>query len=60
MLKAGCELWVTKDTDEHTIWLCVDWKTFSTFEYGGGYTETQSFYLPTPKRLREREKRDWY
>lgn len=67
MLKAGCEFWVRhgsdKDrchTNDRTIWLSIEWKTFSSFEYGGGHCETETFYLPTPKRLREANGSDWY
>lgn len=70
LLKAGCDYFVhrhAKDgetgcyTDDQTIWLTVEWKSFSTFEYGIDADKCQdSFYLPTPKRLRARKGGDWY
>ena len=67
MLKAGCEFHVHPPndgsgchTDERTIWISIDWKTFSSFEYGGGNKTNETFYIPTPKRLRESIGKDWY
>ena len=70
MLKAGCEFWIHTSpparsdnrclTSDRTIWLGIDWPSFSTFEYGGGDMNSETFYLPTPERLKEREGRDWY
>ncbi len=66
-LKCGCEFWIhppAKESgchmDERTIWLSIDHKTFNTFEYGGGYTESESYWLPTPQRLADAEGDDWY
>lgn len=68
MLNAGCEFYVHPSkpdergcfTDDKTIWLTVEWPTFSTFEYGGGHHEEEMFYLPTPSRLRDANGGDWY
>lgn len=68
LLKAGCEFHVHPvrpgvlgcHTDENTIWLTIDWPSFATFEYGGRSHNDETFYLPTPKRLRERAGGDWY
>lgn len=68
MLKAGCEFHVHPPqpekrgchTDARTIWLTIEWPTFNTFEYGGGNETNDTFYIPTPARLREAEGRDWY
>ena len=65
LLTADCEFFVhtgTGDckTDERTIWLTITRPTFSTFEYGGGYEKSESYYLPTPQRLKESEHKDWY
>lgn len=68
MLKAGCEFHVHPPqpekrgchTNARTIWLTIEWPTFGTFEYGGGNETNETFYIPTPARLREAEGRDWY
>lgn len=68
-LKAGCSFRVCAavngrpgncETDERTIWIEIDHRTFCSFEYGGGHVETETFYLPTPGRLQDRAGRDWY
>lgn len=68
LLKAGCDFHVHPPsengggcfTDERTIWLTITWPSFSTFEYGGGNENSETFYLPTRKRLEDRKGRDWY
>lgn len=68
LLKAGCKFHIHPPseksgcfTDERTIWLTIDWPSFNTFEYGGDVDyNSDTFYLPTPKRLRERQGTDWY
>lgn len=68
LLKAGCEFHIHAPnpgergcyTDDMTIWLNISWPTFSTFEYGGGSYSSETFYIPTPKRLRKNLGRDWY
>lgn len=48
-------------TDERTIWLSVEWPSFSDFEYGTGMNEnSDTFYLPTPARLSQANGGDWY
>jgi hypothetical protein len=71
MLKAGCPFHVHRPapqgsksgchTDHETIWLTIEWPDFNDFEYGTGMnSQSDTFYLPTPKRLDERQGRDWY
>lgn len=63
LLRAGCPFRISAVgslcTNEKTIWLYVDSRGFDSFETGGE-RNTQSFYLPTRKRLADREGRDWY
>lgn len=66
MLRAGCDFKVTTEgsggcvTNDKTIWLEMDWPSFNTFEYGHGeYHREETFYLPTPERLRV-SSGDWY
>lgn len=68
MLKAGCDFDVHPPvagsngchTSDRTIWLTVYWRNFSSFEYGNRECESDTFYLPTPKRLSEANGGDWY
>lgn len=68
MLKAGCDFYVHSPkpgdrgchTDDRTIWLTVHWKTFAAFEYGNEETKSDTFYIPTPKRLNKSIGTDWY
>jgi hypothetical protein len=43
-----------------TIWLTIEWPSFDSFEYGTKETQSQTFYIPTQKRLLERKGKDWY
>lgn len=67
-LRAGCTFRVLLKpaygsdncvTDEGTIWLEVTHPTFTTFELDLE-DDTETFYLPTPSRLRAKQGRDWY
>jgi len=71
MLKAGADFYVHPPvpgkvvrglhTDRETIWVTIYWRNFNDFEYGTrAASESDTFYLPTPDRLKEREGRDWY
>lgn len=68
LLKCGAEFHVHPErpgesgcfTDDRTIWITIEWPSFCTFEYGGGNENHETFYLPTPKRLRDCAGRDWY
>ena len=64
LLRCNCKFWVLTvgdvATNDRTIWLSVEWKSFSTFEVGGGHMQNQKFYLPTEARLKQSEGRDWY
>lgn len=63
LLKDGCEFKILFDgnscnTDEDTIWLEITFNGFSSFE--GGKQETETYYLPTEKKLVEANGGDWY
>ena len=74
LLKAGCKFQInTKEnikgdcvTDNHTIWIQLWVKDFGWFEYAeeeeeDGYDKSDyHFYLPTEKRLKEANSKDWY
>lgn len=66
LLKDNCDFKVIYEdekhpycqTDEHTIWLEISATGFDWFE--GGEMATETFYLPTQKRLDEVNGNDWY
>ena len=62
LLKDGCDFKVLTrgnlKTDKDTIWLEIEATGFEWFE--GGSMETETFYLPTQKRLDEVNGGDWY
>ncbi len=70
LLKAGCGFRILTQensspdsrciTDDRTIWLEIEWPTFSTFEWGKGHETDKVFYLPTRKRMEGNAGRDWY
>jgi hypothetical protein len=67
LLKTGCQFYIHKNstksgcfTDDDTIWLTIEWPSFDSFEYGTKETQSQTFYIPTQKRLLERKGKDWY
>lgn len=69
LLRAGCKFSVITESrhagddlisDENTIWLEITWPSFNTFEFGEGCEKSETFYLPTKKRLEDRKDRDWY
>lgn len=65
LLTAGCDFYFTADpkTDESTIWIEISFPGFQAFEYGPSdreYYDTELFYIPTPKRLRDADGGDWY
>lgn len=69
LLKAKCEFEIlTKGslvTDGNTIWINVYYPTFNSFENGFDLKnkedlECETFYLPTPRKLREAKGKDWY
>lgn len=57
-LKAGCFFKVEK-IDHRTIWLQVRAQGFAHHDYGGGLDD-ETYYLPTPERLKEAGNGDWY
>lgn len=65
LLKAGAE-WRESDdpkTDENTVWIEITYPGFWAFEEGRNdreHWETEYFYIPTAKRLADREGKDWY
>ena len=63
LLKAGCKYKISyKDdickTDSETIWIYIYSHGFMYFEEG--IEEEHFYYLPTMKRLKERQGKDWY
>lgn len=61
LLRAGCEWRVasTPKTTADTLWVEITYKGFAHFDWDGGL-ETDTFYIPTDKRLRDTTGRDWY
>lgn len=63
LLKSDCKFKVVTSgswkTDDDTIVVEVQFSGFMSFEIGEGY-ETETFYLPTEKRLKEANGKDWY
>lgn len=62
LLKCGCDFKVLYEdvlcTNEETIWVEIEYPGFAAFE---GFNSTKSnFWLPTEKRLRDNQGRDWY
>lgn len=73
LLKAGCEYRVITESNkrqddfscvsnEDTIWVSVSSRGFHWFENedGDDYLTIERYYLPTEKRLEERQGLDWY
>ena len=70
LLKAGCGFRVMTAnnscsdspciTNDRTLWLEIEWPTFSTFEWGHGHEQDKNFYLPTRQRLEDAKGGDWY
>lgn len=71
LLKSNCPFKILYDThglctNEQTIWLEVYWPQFSHFDWVGFDLEdittlhSESFYIPTLKRLEAYENNDWY
>ena len=68
LLTVGCPFKIldegTLKTDDHTIWLEIKAPGFGTFESGEiedeSYFESDNYYLPTEKRLKDRQGSDWY
>lgn len=61
LLQAGCAFFVTiEDPGGETYWVHISHKTFSTFEFGSGYEDTNTYYLPTLERLENAGDGDWY
>ena len=69
LLKCGCDFEVVYEdslckTDEDTIWLYIYSKGFEWFEWAEDnertYKERIHIYLPTIKRLKEANGKDWY
>lgn len=63
LLKSDCKFKVVTSgswkTDDDTIVVEVQFSGFMSFEIGEGH-ETETFYLPTEKRLKEANGKDWY
>jgi len=64
LLKCGCTFYILTigdtATNDRTIWLSIEWKSFASFEYGEGHRQDRRFYLPTEQRLKDTEGKDWY
>lgn len=68
LLKAGCPFIVMCDekknlcTNDNTIWIEISAKGFKSFEYAEDEEryDTETYYLPTRKRLKNRSPNDWY
>lgn len=68
LLKCGCQYEVLFEegknalcTNDETVWIEVKYDGFKTFEYGDGAgKERETFYIPTDKRLKETDGKDWY
>ena len=70
LLNAGCAFRVMNDvkdgglaTDRDTIWLEITYRGFAYFDYGDETDEslsTDTFYLPTMRRLKQSGEKDWY
>lgn len=62
-LKAGCDFRVLTEgtlvTDKETIWIEIDFADFDWFE-SREELGSETFYLPTQKRLDRADGRDWY
>lgn len=68
LLSAGCEFTVLTGqkheyglkTDHETIWIDITYRGFQAFELGDEAMESDTFYLPTMRRLKESGEGDWY
>lgn len=67
LLKAGCPFEIMQekdsnglDTDENTIWVEIKFTDFSGAENGVDLNASETFYIPTRKRLNENKGKDWY
>lgn len=64
LIKAGCEFHILRGdggiaTNDHTIWIQIEFKGFAFFDYDGS-TENETYYLPTTQRLDRVAGKDWY
>lgn len=68
LLRAGCEFRICDReeddpclTNEYTVWVEITYKGFDYFDslYDESMDEA-TFYIPTQKRIEERNGRDWY
>lgn len=68
LLRAGCDFQIVASmTDDRTMWVEISHRTFDSFEgcfddhyCRESHNEEELFYLPTDKRLRGRDGKDWY
>jgi len=69
LLKCGCDYKIlyewTLVTDEYTIWIEVYYPDFNSFEYWFDLEDRETlsydnFYIPTEKKLKERDWEDRY
>ena len=65
-LKAGCSFYVHVEEDTNSwrmgrvIRLSITSLSFDHFECGSDAKDSESYYLPSPLRLKESEGKDWY
>ena len=61
LLKAGCAFKITNSKDQFgSINLDITYAGFDCFEYGEGYEDEDSFYIPTAEKLDAVDGKDWY
>lgn len=64
LLKAGCKFEISTKgdlkTDAETVWVKIFFTGFSGFEAGVEENESETFYLPTRKRIKDNSREDWY
>lgn len=58
LLLSGCEYTVEPGNEHDCWWLEITYRGFDYFEVGDLSTDT--FYIPTEKRLTEVNGKDWY
>jgi hypothetical protein len=61
LLRAGCDWRIADDpkSNERTLWVEITFHGFGYFDWDDA-PDTETFYIPTDKRLREVDGRDWY
>lgn len=61
LLRAGCEFSVRRDDWLRTWWVTIEFRGFSSFEYGDDAPlSDETFYIPVRERLDQCDGQDWY